>query len=243
MTPVLQQMRFMPIPPPRGPEPISALLTTPLELMGRGCTGKATLFKYCSGQTPSPGWPGGRLAPRGLVVGWSSVVVHRYLASIGRFLTCSSDYPQPMPSVWVIAIGQRLAGTKNGRNCRGLDLTRERDTAQGGSIPEMHRAHAPRCSPGWRLGPPPVEAMGPALSSGERSSSPREMIMQGGGSENGYTGDGDVAYRKCTTHTRHRTRVPAWPVCHGAVALPFDAGKLGVTLHGTPNRHQGRGKS
>ena len=29
----------------------------------------------------------------------------------------------------------------------------------------MHRAHVTQCSPGWKPGTPPMEAMGPALSS------------------------------------------------------------------------------
>ena len=36
-----------------------------------------------------------------------------------------------------------------------------------------------------------------------------EVILRAGGSENGYTGDGDVAYRKHTRHTHHRTRIRA----------------------------------
>ena len=31
--------------------------------------------------------------------------------------------------------------------------------------------------------------------------------MEAGGWVNGYTGDGQAANRKCTTHTRHRTQV------------------------------------
>ena len=38
-----------------------------------------------------------------------------------------------------------------------------------------------------------------------------------GGWENGYIGDGQVAYRKCTAHTRHSTRVGT----HVPVGLPW----------------------
>ena len=85
----------------------------------------------------------------------------------------------------------------------------------------MHRAHASQCSRGWRPGPaePPVEAMGPALPPGfgssryepTDSSNPGEVNREtgAGGWENGYIGEGQAAYRKCTAHTRHRTRARA----------------------------------
>ena len=63
-----------------------------------------------------------------------------------------------------------------------------------------------------------MEAMGPALPPGFGSryeptdnSNPREVNWEtgAGGWENGYIGDGQAANRKCTAHTRHRTRVRA----------------------------------
>ena len=84
----------------------------------------------------------------------------------------------------------------------------------------MHRAHASQCSSGWRPGPaePPVEAMGLALPPGfglryepTDSSNPGEVNSEtgAGGWENSYIGDGQAANRKCTAHTRYRTRVRA----------------------------------
>ena len=64
-----------------------------------------------------------------------------------------------------------------------------------------------------------MEAMGPARPPGfsssryepTDSSNPGEVNWEtgGGGWENSYIGDGQAANRKCTAHTRHRSRVRA----------------------------------
>ena len=60
--------------------------------------------------------------------------------------------------------------------------------------------------------------------------------METGGGGNGYTGDGQAANRKCTTHTRHRTRVRTLVL----VGLPWSP--CFCFLGYTPNRPNGEYK-
>ena len=77
-------------------------------------------------------------------------------------------------------------------------------SVKGGSIPEMHRAHASQCSPGWRPGPG-WRRVGAGSAFGIQHMKQTGkwfepqyggMVLRAGGSENGYTGEGDVAYPK-----------------------------------------------
>ena len=84
-------------------------------------------------------------------------------------------------------------------------------------MPKMHRAHASQCSPGWRPAPPLMRRWGrPCLQYLAHETTCKwfephygEMILRAGGLENGYIGDGDVACRKYTMHTHHKTQVRA----------------------------------
>ena len=57
--------------------------------------------------------------------------------------------------------------------------------------------------------------------------------MEAGGGGNGYTGDGQEPYQKCTTHTRHRTRVRT------LVPVGLQWSRHFCLLGNTPNRPNG----